>query len=286
LVVPSLINRGYVLDLSQRRSFLRWSADQGIRPFLVDWGTPNAAEREFDLTAYIAGRLERALDAVVAEVGGPVPVLGYCMGGLLVTALAARRPYDISGLVLMATPWDFHADGPDKAKRLAALYTSWQGWTEPLGVLPLDAIQTLFMTLDPLLAVKKFSRFAMLDPDGPDAAAFVALEDWLNDGVPLAAPVAKTCLLDWYGRNTPAAGLWRIAGQAIDPATLDTPNLHLIPARDRIVPPASARGLATAMKGADIVEPPLGHIGMVVSGAAKPHVWTVIAEWLAELPAR
>lgn len=286
LVVPSLINRGYVLDLSARRSFLRWLSSQGVRPLLVDWGSPDAIERDFDLTDYIAGRLERALDAVVTAVGTSVPVLGYCMGGLLVTALAVRRPRDVAGLVLMATPWDFHADGADKAGRLAALYGSWQGWTERLGMLPVDAIQTLFMALDPLLAVKKFTRFATLDPDGPDAEAFVALEDWLNDGIPLAAPVAKTCLLDWYGRNTPATGEWRIAGQPVDPATLDLASLHLIPARDRIVPPASARGLATAMKGADIVEPPLGHIGMVVSGAARPHVWTVIAQWLANLPAR
>jgi len=153
-----------------------------------------------------------------------------------------------------------------------------------MGMLRLDAIQTLFMALDPLLAVKKFSRFATLDPEGPDAQSFVALEDWLNDGVPLAASVARTCLLDWYGDNTPATGDWRIAGQPVDPATLDLPNLHLIPARDRIVPPASARALAQAMKGSEIVEPPLGHIGMVVSGAARPHVWAIIAEWLTKLP--
>lgn len=284
LVVPSLINRGYVLDLSSRRSFLRWLAGQGVRPLLVDWGSPDGVERSFDLTDYIAGRLERATVAVVDTVNSRVPVLGYCMGGLLVAALAARRPREVAGLVLMATPWDFHADGADKARRLAALFGLWQDWTDRLGVLPIDAIQALFMALDPMLAVKKFSRFAAMDPDGLDAEAFVALEDWLNDGVPLAAPVAKTCLQDWYGRNTPAIGEWRIAGMPVNPAAIDLPSLHLIPARDRIVPPASARALADAMPGADIVEPPLGHIGMVVSGAARHHVWSVIADWLARLP--
>src|SRR3546814_20562515 len=48
LVVPSLINRGYILDLSAGRSFLRWLADQGFRPFLVDWDSPGEAERRFD----------------------------------------------------------------------------------------------------------------------------------------------------------------------------------------------------------------------------------------------
>jgi len=116
LVVPSLINRGYVLDLSAHRSFLRWLASQNVRPLLVDWGTPDATECGFSLTDYIAGRLERALDAVVGATNRPVPVLGYCMGGLLATSLAVRRPNQVAGLILMATPWDFHADEVDKAK--------------------------------------------------------------------------------------------------------------------------------------------------------------------------
>ena len=43
------------------------------------------------------------------------------------------------------------------------------------------------------------------------AALFVALEDWLNDGVPLPAPVARQCLAGWYGRNEPGRLAWRIA---------------------------------------------------------------------------
>jgi polyhydroxyalkanoate synthase len=43
LVVPSLINRAYVLDLTAEKSLLRWLAAQGLRPLLVDWGAPPAA---------------------------------------------------------------------------------------------------------------------------------------------------------------------------------------------------------------------------------------------------
>ena len=48
LVVPSLINRWEVLDLTQEKSLLRAMAAAGLRPYLVDWGTPNADERRFD----------------------------------------------------------------------------------------------------------------------------------------------------------------------------------------------------------------------------------------------
>src|SRR5690606_3772790 len=50
LVIPSLINRGYILDLSAERSFLRRLAGRGLQPFLVDWNVPGAAERHFSLT--------------------------------------------------------------------------------------------------------------------------------------------------------------------------------------------------------------------------------------------
>src|SRR5215469_2111673 len=43
LVVPSLINRYYVLDLLPERSFLRHLAAEGLRPVVVDWGRQAAA---------------------------------------------------------------------------------------------------------------------------------------------------------------------------------------------------------------------------------------------------
>ena len=283
LFVPSLVNRGYILDLSSRASLLRWMAARGFRPLLLDWGRPGAAERGFTLTDYVAGRLERALDAAIAAAGGPVPVVGYCMGGLFVAALAERRPQDVSAAVFMATPWDFHGGEAATVERLVAAMTPLLPLVRDWGELPVDGIQTLFAGLDPLLALSKFTRFARLDPDSAKAEAFVALEDWLNDGVPLAAPVAEECITGWYGANAPAQGAWEIAGSPVDPSQIRQPTLHLIPQQDRIVPPESARALAAAMPDAWQIDPPLGHIGMVVSGAGPRLVWQVLADWLAEV---
>src|SRR5216683_2695845 len=87
LVVPSLVNRAYILDLAEGKSLLRYLADIGLRPLLVDWGRPDTTERRFNLTDYIAGRLEAAAEAAVTAAGTPVAVVGYCMGGLLAVAL-------------------------------------------------------------------------------------------------------------------------------------------------------------------------------------------------------
>ncbi|MFQ6018063.1 MAG: alpha/beta fold hydrolase [Kiloniellaceae bacterium] len=277
LVVPSLINRAYVLDLDRRTSLLRWLAGKGMRPFLVDWDRPGPAERRFTLTDYIAGRLEAALDAVIEATDKRPLVLGYCMGGLLALALSLRRRDDLSGLALLATPWDFHAE--QGALGAAAVAPVWP-LLESLGELPVDVIQALFASLDPQLALRKFVAFARLDPASEKAAAFVALEDWVNDGVPLAAPVARECLSGWYGANTPATGRWRIAGRPVEPSRLDLPCLCLIPSQDRIVPPASARALAAAIPGAESMAPAAGHIGMVAGSQARKRVWEPLVIWL------
>jgi polyhydroxyalkanoate synthase len=59
------------------------------------------------------------------------------------------------------------------------------------------------MALDPFLAERKFIRFAGLDTAGDAARSFVALEDWINDGVPLAHEVALECARSWYRGNDP-----------------------------------------------------------------------------------
>ena len=86
---------------------LRWLAGQGLRPLLLDWGTPGPAEASFDLAAYGTERLVPALLEARRLAGGPVPVMGYCMGGTLAVGLAARRPDDVSALLTIGAPWDF-----------------------------------------------------------------------------------------------------------------------------------------------------------------------------------
>ena len=283
LAVPSLINRAHILDLAADRSLLRSLAAAGTRPLLVDWGAPGDLERGFSLTDYVAGRLEQALDRVLSEVGGPVVPLGYCMGGLLAVALAARRRRDLAGLVCLATPWDFHAERPSQAKLLGASLSLLEPLLHNIGELPVDAIQALFAGLDPLQVIRKFVGFAELDPSSLRARLFVAVEDWLNDGVPLAAPVARECLAGWYGANTPASGEWRVAGEVVQPATLDLPSLVVIPDQDRIVPPASAEALALALPQAEALRPAAGHIGMIVGSGAVERLYRPLATWLSRL---
>lgn len=281
LVVPSLINRWEVLDLTPEKSLLRAMAAAGLRPYLVDWGTPDDTERRFDLTAYVQ-RLERAVAYVGKRSRRAPAVMGYCMGGTLAVALAARKPRKVAGLALLAAPWDFHADKTGHAFLLSAGPMLAQ-MADRLGELPVDVLQTLFWSLDPWLAMKKFGRFLGLDPQSEQARDFVLLEDWLNEGAPLAGPTARECLIGWYGDNLPGTGQWVVGGKKIVPRKITRPALVMIPSGDRIVPPPSAAALADpkrGLKNATRVELPLGHIGMVVSSRARELCWTPLIDWL------
>ncbi len=276
LFIPSLINRGHILDLDEGASLVRFLAAAGFHPLLLDWGWPGERERRFTLTDYIAGRLDRALGAVAEK-----PILvGYCMGGLLALAAALREPRRLRALALLATPWDFHADDPARAAALARLLPLMEPAFALGHALPIDWLQTLFALVDPYGVGRKYRAFATLDPESTRARRFVALEDWLNDGVPLAAPVAREALGGWYGDNTPARGNWLVAGLPVDPAALRLPTLVAAPTRDRLVPPASARPLATLIPDATLITPQVGHIGMIAGTNAETALWRPMLTWL------
>ena len=281
LFAPSLINRSYILDLRPGASLMEHLRSQGLRPLLIDWGDPGEAERDFDLEAYITRRLGGALEAAASLAGGPVPLAGYCMGGLLALAGALLHPDRVSGLAVLATPWDFHADQKGQAAFLAIGASAATAVRLGSPPVPIDLLQAMFAALQPNLVQSKFRRFAAMDPSAEATRDFVALEDWLNDGVALTAPTARDCFMGWYGDNLPGRGLWSIAGRTIRPQDLAVPSFAAVPTRDRIVPPPSAAALAHALPGATVLEPRAGHIGMVVGSRAREALWEPLAAWLA-----
>jgi polyhydroxyalkanoate synthase len=282
LFVPSLVNRWTVLDLMADHSMLRWSARNGMHPLLLDWGE---AEPAFTLTDYIAGRLARSMEAAHHHAEGRGIVLaGYCMGGTFVTAGAALRPDLISGLVLLAAPWDFHAGDIGHLHKTQAMCATLGPLLRDVATVPVDMLQTLFALDDPTAVAEKFRRFAAMDHDSEAARLFVALEDWLNDGVPLSGATARDCLRDWYRDNLTARGEWRVSGLAIDPRAIQVPAFVTVPRRDRIVPPESARPLAQLLPRATLLEPDAGHVGMTAGRSARTVLWEPLRDWVTALP--
>ena len=285
LFVPSLINRGWVLDLMPGRGMLSALLGLGVHPFRLEWGAPGVDERGFGIKDYVEKRLVPALDRVRTLTGRKPVLIGYCMGGLLTLLAALRRPDLVSGLVLLAVPWDFHAEGAGRGKAMAQLYRMARPAVAAWGELPVDLIQGLFAAHDPIVALRKFRKFAQMDQAAAEAASFVALEDWLNHGVPLSLGVADEALFDWYETNAPGRLAWRPDGQTVDPAALKVPSLVVVPGADRIVPPSSAAAILQHLPNSKRLDPPLGHIGMVVGRRGGEMLWRPLAEWVLSVAA-
>lgn len=288
LIVPSLINRAYILDLAQGRSLMRWLATRGYRPLLLDWGSPGPAEVDFTLDDYGTRRLAPAFEFARATGGQPVSVLGYCMGGTIAAGFAARRPEGLARLITVGAPWDFGStDGIAGAMR-ALVRAEDSRQTEKLldalgaafGFVPDALFQSLFSMINPMQAALKFQRLARLDPAGQAAQFFVALEDWLSDGMPMPLGAAKDVLLGWQVENRPARGTWTFMGEAVRPERISVPALCFCGRNDNIAPPALSEALPHKIPGARKVTPHTGHVGMVVGSAARASVWSVLDEFL------
>jgi poly(3-hydroxyalkanoate) synthetase len=283
LLVPSLVNRAYVLDLLPGRSLVAELAKAGHRVLLLDWGEPGPVELGFGIADHLARHLEPCLQAATRESGRLPIVLGYCMGGLLALALAASAPSRLAGLALLATPWDFAAARAQQPLPAPVAASMLAGIVATYGHVPANMLDWTFGALDPAQVVAKYAAFGRADPTSERSRAFVAIEDWLGDGVALAGPVAGECLLDWYVANRPAAGIWRVAGRYVRPETLDLPAFVAVPRRDRIVPEASAMPLARLLPRATLVQPATGHVGMVAGGRAAELLWQPLLAWISRI---
>jgi len=111
LIVPSMINRWYVVDLRRGSSMVEALVGAGIDTFCLDWGVPEDEDRYLSWDDVLA-RLSRAARVVRRLTGAPrIGVLGYCMGGTLAGIHAALEPERVAALVNLAGPFDFSKAG-------------------------------------------------------------------------------------------------------------------------------------------------------------------------------
>lgn len=270
VVVPSLINPPDVLDLAPDNSLLAWLADEmGLRTFLVDWGDPEPAERDRDVTAHV----EDLLLPLLATLREPPILVGYCLGGTM--ALAAAQAVGARGVALIAAPWRFAGFGAAAAD-MAALWADAEPACAALGLVPMEVLQAGFWRLDPARTVAKFERFARLDPASDEVEAFVALEDWANGGAPLTYAAGRQLFERFIVADDPGLGNWQVAGQTITPEALPCPAIEFVSRTDRIVPAATAIGLP------DRRDLDAGHVGMIVGGRARAQLWEPLGDWLSD----
>jgi polyhydroxyalkanoate synthase len=264
LLVPSLINPPRILHLDEQVSLTRAITQMGRRTMLLDWG--KARERS---GLSVAGHIEELLLPLLRSIREPVALVGYCLGGTM--AIAAANLISVERVVTLAAPWRF-SRYPERSHR--ALHEMWRHSevaAKSLGALPMEVLQAAFWSLDLERTVRKFAEFGALDPASPEAARFVELEEWANEGEPLPYPAARELVEDLFGNDLPGAGAWKVGGRTVSDE-LSVPTLHLTAQRDLIAPPQTvACGDAAALE--------TGHVGMIV-GSARHRLHEMLRSFL------
>jgi polyhydroxyalkanoate synthase len=279
LLIPSMINKAYIFDLLPSCSFAQHLVQQGFAVYMLDWASPEAQN---PLT------MDRAVEIIVQAMmhlrsqGKPPHVVGYCMGGLMAVAAVLKAQDKAKSLACLAMPWDF------TRTTLHGWCLMNQGWVTPnieaLPLIPIDILQTLFATLQPMTAIERLMAFATED-DPQQLERLAAIEDWLADGVPLERDIALHCFKDWYVANAPYQGTWQVAGQQVKAVDLKLPVFVLAPDRDVIVPKPAALAFAEQVPQAKVLEVPAGHIGIMVGRKAPESFFVPFTGWLKALQA-
>lgn len=269
--IPSLINPPFVLDFAPGLSLVDHVAAAGFDAWLVDWGTPRPQDAGLDLAGHVAGRLLPLL----ARLDRPPVLVGYCLGGTLALAAAAALGDRVAGVATIAAPWRFDGYGQAARDAATALWSQVEPGCRALGVLPMEVLQTAFWRLDPARTIAKFVAFATMAPEA--AARFVALEDWANAGAPLTYAAGADLFDAFLREDLPGGGHWRVDGTAVDPLALRCPAIEFVSLTDRIVPAATAAGLA------DRHDIAAGHVGMMVGRGARERLYEPLAAWLRAL---
>lgn len=282
LIIPSMINGAEILDiLPEDRSLIRWLVEQGFDVFVLEWGNLREDPELENLDKAIGLKISRAVTWLKQEIDTSLFGIGYCMGGLFLAATELLNPDCFDGLVFIATPWDFKAGAKDN---FAEAITSWAPdglrRVQHLDYLPNEWLQMIFAGVEPATVARKFSAFADMKSGSIEEKLFVAVEDWVNGGGDLPSGVIQGAVKDWYQDNKVVKGQWSVAGQKINAKKIKKPSLVIVPAKDKIVPPASAEPLSRQIPDGYILIPECGHISMMVGARAKDEVWEPMKNWI------
>ncbi|MDX1738459.1 MAG: hypothetical protein R3261_09490, partial [Alphaproteobacteria bacterium] len=90
LIIPPWINKFYILDLGEKKSFIRYAVEQGFTVFIISWVNPDESLRDYNFADYMLKGPLTALDVIEQATGEKnVNAIGYCIGGTLLSATLA-----------------------------------------------------------------------------------------------------------------------------------------------------------------------------------------------------
>jgi polyhydroxyalkanoate synthase len=278
VVFPPWINRFYILDLTPKKSFIKWAVDQGISVFVVSWKSADSSMGEVVWDDYIRAQIE-AIDHVRSRLDVPaVHTIGYCVAGTTLAAtlavLARRDEADkVKSATFFTAQVDFEKSG-DLKHFIDEGQLQMIGQLSPQGYLDGRYLAATFNALrgKDLIWNYVVNNYLL----GEDYPAFDLLH-WNGDVTNLPSKWHNDYLRDLYRDNKLVVADALVAdGTPIDLTRVTTPAFVQAGREDHIAPAESVWRITEHFKGPlEFLLAGSGHIAGVVNppSANKYQYW-------------
>ena len=283
LIVGSLINRHYILDLLPETSIIRYFQQLGFDVYATDWRMPTIKDEDMHLASYARDYLENAVDKVEEVTGSRnVTLFGYCWGGILSLIYSAMHPKNVKNLILHATPADFG--------KTPTVLESWikdldvKKFVNTFGNVPSSFLNIAFILRNPLEAALKYQFYFSQPRSIKEITQFFAVESWLYDSVPIIGKTFEKIIDDIYKKNLLIQNKMIVGGNLVDLKNITVPVLNIVGTNDDLVSAESSRTIIDVVASTDkqTIEFPTGHVGLCISKTAHKKLWPDVGKWLIE----
>jgi polyhydroxyalkanoate synthase subunit PhaC len=238
LLVPAWIMKYYVLDLSPHNSLVRHLLDQGFTVFAISWKNPDSGDRDLGMDDYARLGVLESLDAIARIVpGARVHATGYCLGGTLLSAVAAALgragSKALKSLTLLAAQTDFTEPG-----ELGLFVDEGQvAFLERLmarrGYLDKGHLKSTFQMLRSKDLVWSYRLQSQLLGERPPMSDLMA---WNADGTRLPQRMHTEYLRGLFLHNALARGEWKVEGRNVNLADIQVPIFNVGTVQDHVAP--------------------------------------------------
>jgi polyhydroxyalkanoate synthase len=286
LIVTSLVNQPYILDLVPGQSMVEFLLKQGFDVYMIEWGRPRKEHQHLTLEDHVLDRLPACVEQVLQRSGEKqLSMIGYCVGGLLAVLWAAlcaqgtRSP--LKNLVCMATP--VNSDGLDSLKAWMGHDFDENALLAQHGNVPAEWVQNALRALRPLGKVAGAMNLLNQADRQEVVRSNLRMGKWESDNIPFPGGVFRQMVNDFLRGNRLMAGDWEIGARRADLAGITVPFLHLLAQDDHITPYGSSRDLVQRVGSRDKQELIVkgGHVGLVAGRGAEMRMWPALDAWLA-----
>jgi polyhydroxyalkanoate synthase len=243
LFVPPWINKYYILDLNEKKSFVRHMVSQGFTVFIISWKNPGAEMADTGIETYLLDGILRAID-VARDITGSAQVhtAGYCIGGTALTTLMALlnkkypdpKKMPVAHWTLLSSLADFSKPGEIEAFINENSLATIDKLMEKQGYLDKQQLSSAFRMLRPNSLIWHYVVHKYLYGETPPSMDVLF---WNADSTRLPRAMHTFCLRKYYVENVlTQKGAVTLAGQPIDLSSIKQPLYSVGTTEDHITP--------------------------------------------------